>query len=55
MAVANPAPKRRTDPRGPEPPSHFYNREVAGLLIIAVIILIVTLARYWHNIAWGTR
>jgi hypothetical protein len=30
-------------------------REAAGVLIIAVLILAVTLARYWHNIAWSAR
>jgi hypothetical protein len=30
-------------------------REAAGVLIIAVLILAITVARYWHNIAWSAR
>jgi hypothetical protein len=29
--------------------------EAIGILIVALIVLIITLARYWHNIAWSAR
>jgi hypothetical protein len=29
--------------------------EVTGVVVVAVIILIITLARYWHNFAWSAR
>lgn len=29
--------------------------EAIGILIVAMIVLIITLARYWHNIAWSAR
>jgi hypothetical protein len=32
-----------------------YTLEATGLLVIAALILILTLARYWHHIAWGVR
>jgi hypothetical protein len=32
-----------------------YTLEATGLLIIAILILILMLARYWHHIPWGAR
>jgi len=29
--------------------------ETTGLLVIAVLILILTLARYWHSVHWSLR
>ena len=34
---------------------HIFKLEAAGLLIIGVMILILTLIRYWHHIAWNAR
>jgi hypothetical protein len=34
---------------------HIYSREAAGLLIISVLIFILILVRYWHNIHWNAR
>jgi len=31
------------------------HREAAGVLIIGLLILAITLVRYWHNIAWSAR
>lgn len=46
----------------PEPPDkrhhsvpEIYTLETTGLLVIAILILILTLIRYWHNIAWSAR
>jgi len=42
--------------RPPSPAkSRIYTLEATGLLIVAVIILIIALARYWDNIAWSAR
>lgn len=46
--------------RQPAPPEHhrtpqIYTLETTGLLVIAILILVLTLIRYWHNIPWGTR
>ena len=32
-----------------------YASETTGLLIIAVVLLVLTLVRYWHNIHWSLR
>jgi len=37
------------------PKHHIYALEATGLLLIAVMLLIVTLIRYWHNINWSAR
>jgi hypothetical protein len=54
-------PKRQPDP-SPENVSHEHHRtpqiytlEATGLLMIAGLILILTLVRYWHHISWGAR
>jgi hypothetical protein len=37
------------------PLQRVRHREAAGVLIIALLILAITLVRYWHNIAWSAR
>jgi hypothetical protein len=32
-----------------------YASETAGLLLIAVLLLVLTLIRYWHDIHWSLR
>jgi hypothetical protein len=34
---------------------HIYKLEAAGILIIGALILILTLVRYGHHIAWSAR
>jgi hypothetical protein len=51
------SPKRQPDTR---PTAHhhtpqIYTLEATGLLVIAALILILTLVRYWHHIAWSAR
>jgi hypothetical protein len=29
--------------------------EAAGLFVIAALVMIITLARYWHHIPWSAR
>jgi hypothetical protein len=48
--------------RQPEPPAgehhhvpQVYTLETTGLLVIAALILILTLVRYWHHIPWNWR
>jgi hypothetical protein len=43
-----PSPKRT-------PKLRIYKLEAGGILIIGVLILLLTLTRYWHHIAWGAR
>jgi hypothetical protein len=51
------SPQRQPEPPAPErnPKPHIYTLEATGVLIIAVLILIITLARYWHSISWSAR
>jgi len=37
------------------PAQRVRHREAAGVLIIGLLILIITLVRYWHNLAWSAR
>ena len=32
-----------------------YASEATGLLLIALVLLVLTLVRYWHNIHWSLR
>jgi hypothetical protein len=48
--------------RQPEPPPaehhrtpQVYTLETTGLLVIALLILVLTLVRYWHHIPWSAR
>jgi hypothetical protein len=56
-AVPGAQPQSKLEPTPPErhPKPHVYTLEATGLLIIALLILILTLARYWHHIPWGAR
>jgi hypothetical protein len=56
------SPKRQPDRVAPEHASsehhrtpQIYTLEATGLLVIAGLILILTLVRYWHHIAWSAR
>lgn len=33
----------------------IYASEATGLLLIALLLLILTLVRYWHDIHWSLR
>jgi hypothetical protein len=32
-----------------------YASEITGLLLIAFLLLVLTLVRYWHDIYWSLR
>ncbi|MGC1438778.1 MAG: hypothetical protein WA847_22980 [Terriglobales bacterium] len=54
------APKRQPDTHSPGHAGHhrtpqIYTLEATGLLVISMLILILTLVRYWHHFAWGVR
>jgi len=51
------APKRQLRKPGVRHHSslHICATETTGLLVIAVLILILTLARYWHAVHWSLR
>jgi hypothetical protein len=33
----------------------LYAAEASGLMVIALLLLILSLVRYWHYINWGAR
>lgn len=37
---------------GPAPDKYLEN---VGLIVIVILILAITLTRYWHNIHWSAR
>lgn len=41
--------------KSPAPKRPIYSLETTGLLLIALLILILTLVRYWRHIPWGAR
>ena len=53
LTVPSAAPKRQPSEAQPKP--HIYTFEATGLLVIALLILIITLARHWHHIPWSAR
>jgi hypothetical protein len=44
-----------TPHKSPAPKRPIYSLEATGLLLIALLILVLTLVRYWHDIPWGAR
>jgi len=50
-------PKEPTSPSAPAGPHkpHIYTLEATGLIVIALLLLALTLIRYWHNISWSAR
>jgi len=48
-------------PHSPDDSEHKHHRhavyasETVGLLVIAFVLLILTLVRYWQNIHWSWR
>jgi len=50
------APKRQAGRKAQRhPAAHIYTTETTGLLVIAILILILMLARYWHFVHWSLR
>jgi len=48
-------PKRQPEKAEHHSPPQIYTLETTGMLVIAVLVLILTLVRYWHNIPWNAR
>jgi hypothetical protein len=51
--------KPAADNQRPETQHHHrhatYAAEASGLLIMALVLLILTVIRYWREIPWGAR
>jgi hypothetical protein len=40
---------------GGDPPAPHKLLENLGLIVIIILILAITITRYWHNIHWSVR
>jgi len=47
--------QRQNDPAHKHPRHAVYATETSGLLLIAFLLLVLTLVRYWHAIHWSVR
>ena len=54
IAVATPAPHRVPEDKHRHR-HHAYAAESVGLLLIGILLLILTVARYWSYINWSIR
>jgi hypothetical protein len=54
MLVPAASPQRQPE-KPPAHPPRVYTLEATGLIIIAVLVLILTVIRYWRHIPWGAR
>ena len=45
----------KNDPSHPHHRHALYASETTGLLLIAALLLVLTLIRYWHEIHWSLR
>jgi hypothetical protein len=52
--VNSPAPKSAADNKHQHRHS-IYAAEATGLLVIAVLLLVLTIIRYWRYIPWSAR
>jgi hypothetical protein len=39
----------------PSGKSRILTAEATGVIIIALLVLIITVVHYWHNIAWSAH
>ncbi len=49
----SPKPVPHSRPQHPRKP--VYPREITGLILIGILVLILTIIRYWSNISWNLR
>jgi hypothetical protein len=47
--------QRQNDPARKHQRHSIYATETSGLLLIALLLLVLTLIRYWHAIHWSVR
>jgi hypothetical protein len=47
--------QRQDDPPHKHQRHAIYAEETCGLLLIAFLLLVLTLIRYWHAIHWSVR
>jgi hypothetical protein len=47
--------QRQNDPAHKHQRHAAYAKEPSGLLLIAFLLLVLTIVRYWHAIHWSLR
>jgi len=47
--------QRQNDSAGKHHRHAIYATETSGLLLIAFLLLVLTVIRYWHAIHWSVR
>jgi len=47
--------RRQNDSPGKHRRHAIYATETSGLLLVAFLLLVLTLIRYWHAIRWSMR
>jgi len=50
-----PTPNAQDDSQRKQHRHAVYASETTGLLLIAFLLLVLTLVRYWHEIHWSLR
>ena len=55
MVPSQPAPEEKHPDSKHEHHHATYAAEATGLLLMAVLLLILTIIRYWRYIPWGAR
>ncbi|MGZ5141087.1 MAG: hypothetical protein ACXWCX_25080 [Burkholderiales bacterium] len=50
-----PSPEPKNDSTHPHHRHAVYASEAAGLLLIAFLLLVLTVIRYWHDVHWSMR
>ncbi len=55
VPAARPQPQPDKPSPGQPAKRDIYTLEAGGILIIGLLVLILTLVRYWHYISWGAR
>ena len=53
--IRMPSPEPQTDSSPKHHRHAVYAAEATGLLLIAFLLLVLTLVRYWHDIHWSLR
>jgi hypothetical protein len=53
--IRAPSPESQTDAPAKSRRHAVYASEAIGLLLIAVLLLVLTLVRYWRHIHWSLR
>jgi hypothetical protein len=41
--------------RPQQPRKPVYPREITGLVLIGILVLVLTIIRYWQSISWNLR